>query len=386
MAELDNTSRPERENPKAGDNYLAEARRLIGIDLRSQRGTMVVTRDEIKKITHLMGSDNPLYCDENYARKTKWQGLIAPPYLLQFAGDFDVAPGLPGITWIYGGSDWEWYHIVREGDVITQRGRLLDAVEKVGTSAGRFIIQYGELIYYNQRDEVVAKNLPLTARTLKRSTKSGGGMHYKERLHKYTAGELAAVEAAVDAEKVRGANPRYWEDVTVGDEIGPLVKGPYRVLDMIYGISSHNVFGNLHMGSHIIQYLRRKEHPGDAYMNPKTGAADHPFRGHWDPYMAHEAGMPNIYDIGQVTRGPWTSQLVTDWMGDDGFLKKLTFRIRLPKIMGDTTWCKGKVIKKYVQEDEYLVDCEIWFENQLKEITVSGSATVRLPHKNGQDS
>ena len=47
--------------------------------------------------------------------------------------------------------------------------------------------------------------------------------------------------------------------------------------------------------------------------------------------------------------------------------------------------CKGKVIKKYVQDNEYLVDCEIWFENQLKEITVSGSATVKLPHKSAQD-
>jgi hypothetical protein len=42
---------------------------------------------------------------------------------------------------------------------------------------------------------------------------------------------------------------------------------------------------------------------------------------------------------------------------------------------------KGKVTKKYIVDGEHLVDIECWGENQRGEITLPGSATVRLPSK-----
>ena len=41
----------------------------------------------------------------------------------------------------------------------------------------------------------------------------------------YTDDEIAAIEAQYAAERPRGAEPRWWEDVAEGDEVGPLVKG-----------------------------------------------------------------------------------------------------------------------------------------------------------------
>ena len=49
----------------------------------------------------------------------------------------------------------------------------------------------------------------------------------------YTDDEIAAIEAQYAAERPRGAEPRWWEDVAEGDEVGPLVKGPLTVTDMI---------------------------------------------------------------------------------------------------------------------------------------------------------
>lgn len=46
---------------------------------------------------------------------------------------------------------------------------------------------------------------------------------------------------------------------------------------------------------------------------------------------------------------------------------------------GDTTWCKGRVSKKYIENNECLVDCEIWTENQLGQRTSKGLATILLP-------
>ena len=68
-------------------------------------------------------------------------------------------------------------------------------------------------------------------------------------------------------------------------------------------------------------------------------------------------------------------------MGDDGFLKRLYAELRRFNIIPDTTWIKGKVTRKYVENGEHLVDIECWGENQRGEITMPGHATVVLPSK-----
>ena len=42
-----------------------------------------------------------------------------------------------------------------------------------------------------------------------------------EKVPVYTKKEIEEIYNAQDAEEIRGANPRYWEDVKVGDELEP---------------------------------------------------------------------------------------------------------------------------------------------------------------------
>jgi len=76
------------------------------------------------------------------------------------------------------------------------------------------------------------------------------------------------------------------------------------------------------------------------------------------------------------------SRLLTNWIGDDGFVKKLDAQTRRPWYFGDTIWVKGKVINKYVENNEHLVDIEERSENQNGIVTESGNATVRLLLRN----
>jgi|TARA_B110000263_G_C15223734_1_gene471241 hypothetical protein len=50
----------------------------------------------------------------------------------------------------------------------------------------------------------------------------------------------------------------------------------------------------------------------------------------------------------------WLCQMVTDWMGDDGTLKKMQASVRHPNIVGDTNTVTGEVTKKYTEGDEHL--------------------------------
>ena len=84
---------------------------------------------------------------------------------------------------------------------------------------------------------------------------------------------------------------------------------------------------------------------------------------HMEETRAQEIGIPGAYDYG-CQRISWLGNLITNWMGDDGFLKRLRAELRRFNVIGDTTWLKGKVTQKYNKEGEPLIDVECWAENQ----------------------
>ena len=103
--------------------------------------------------------------------------------------------------------------------------------------------------------------------------------------------------------------------------------------------------------------------------------------GHHRESMAKDVGVPGAYDYGPQ-RSSWVCSLITNWMGDNAFLKRLRSEMRGFNIMGDTQWIKGKVSKKYTKDGYALVDIDICGENQYGKITTPGLATVMLPSKN----
>jgi len=72
---------------------------------------------------------------------------------------------------------------------------------------------------------------------------------------------------------------------------------------------------------------------------------------------------------------------MTDWIGDEGWLRKLSFRMTRMNMPGDLVTCKGKVTNKYVKDGVYYVECDVWVENQREGVTTPAQATVILPAK-----
>ncbi len=109
---------------------------------------------------------------------------------------------------------------------------------------------------------------------------------------------------------------------------------------------------------------------------------------HYEDAFADSQGVGKPIVHGQLKRA-WLVQLMSDWIGEQGNLKKFSCQFRAmdyPRLMkdmfepqeGETWWCKGKVTKKYVEGDEHCVDCDIWIENGKSEVTTRGNATVAL--------
>ncbi len=363
------------QTPALWDGALEEARSLIGVELRRHDHSWNTEAhpDSVRHFCWGIGDDNPLFCDPEYGHGTRWGAGLAPGCFLYTIDSTIVAPKLRGIQWMYGGTVWEWYKPVRHRDRMTTRVRLLDAAEKRGSRARAFIVQTGESLYYNEAGELVARALGSTARTPR--ARAEGGLKYEPRAtHRYTDEELQHIAAGIEAEIVRGAVPRLWEDVREGDVLQPILKGPLTITDMIcwYSGAGHTYKAHGRADRH------RRRHPADAFVNPQTGAQDSAARGHTEATMAREVGMPGGYDVGPQ-RISWLGQLVTNWVGDDGFVRGLDVKLRRPNIFGDVSWCRGRVVNKRQEDGVNLVDLEVHVENQLGEKTATGTAVAELP-------
>ena len=78
-------------------------------------------------------------------------------------------------------------------------------------------------------------------------------------------------------------------------------------------------------------------------------------------------------------RVAWISHMLTDWIGDDGFLRRLNTQIRRHNPVGDAVWCTGTVTGKTIEGDRHLVQCEVLGKNQHGELSIKGTAEVELP-------
>ena len=110
------------------------------------------------------------------------------------------------------------------------------------------------------------------------------------------------------------------------------------------------------------------------------GATDDYSRQHYDHLYAVSRGWDTVIAHGLLGTA-FLGQMLTDWIGEDGWVRKIGDTYRSPGCPGDTFIGKGKITQKYFQGGEHLVDLDIWIENQKGTLCTPGKATVVLPSK-----
>ena len=123
-----------------------------------------------------------------------------------------------------------------------------------------------------------------------------------------------------------------------------------------------------------------EKHPTTRQLVMYAGASGDLYEVHYDQEIAHALGLPGVILQGALKNG-FLAQLITDWIGDGGTLKKIGVRYRAMDAPGSTLYCKGVVTRKYVEDGQHLVGCDIWTENGDGEKTIRGSALVALPSR-----
>lgn len=358
---------------------IEEAKAFIGLVLRPEGPYLQdATVDTIRNFSNGIGDLNPLFRDPEYARVTRYGSVIAHPmFSYAFGWPGRSRWGLPGVHGFYAGNDWEFFRNVRPGDRLSCTERVVGVVDKQSEFSGQLVLQYVEATFINQRDDVIARVLGWTTRHERQAARDKGKYADIE-LSGYEKAELEEIEELElnEARLIRGSHTRYWEDVEVGEELQQIARGPLSLMDTMGFLVG---CGRGH--THGVLLADAKKHPGHFFRNPEAGAAiEYTGIGHHRDSVAKQVGVPGTYDYGPQ-RTAWMCSLVSNWMGDAAFLKRLRAELRRFNMVGDTTWCRGKVARKYVKDGHALLDLDIWSENQRKERTTVGVATVMLPSR-----
>ncbi len=354
------------------ERSIAEARELIGVPLRRDRmqWNHVATRDAIRQFADGAGDHNPLFRDPDYAADSRWGGLIAPPSFLYAVDATIVAPKLPGVQWIYAGTRWRWYDVIRENDEFDVEARFTEMEEKTGRRFGLWVLQKGEIVYRRADGGLLCVAEGRVARTPRRRKSPGAASAPTPEPRRPT------FHPTLSTELRRAGADRFWEDVAVGDTVGPAALS--LSLDAIFAWYT-GAQGALHYGGAHGDGIRYRRRHDDYEINAKTGVKDSAARGHFSSKEGKDVGMGGAYDVG-LQRIAWVISVLTDWMGDSAFLAEADIDVLRPNLIGDTTYMLATVRDRWFDEHPF-VALDIEAMNQHEDLTTKGTAVIALPSR-----
>lgn len=146
------------------------------------------------------------------------------------------------------------------------------------------------------------------------------------------------------------ASPLIFEDLSIGDETTPLVRGPITP-------------------SHLMRW---------------SAAIENWHRIHYDlPFATGHDKLPGL-PINGTWKQHFLVQMVRQWIGPTGWLWKIDFSFRKLDVVGSTLTAWGKVTDLSVRDGYGYVTCEIGIRNESGEQSTPGTAIAVLPLKGGK--
>ena len=305
----------------------------------------------IRKFALSIGDPNPIYADGAYASGTAYGGIIAPPTLVcetmqYMVGDLDEAGGpaarvqLPLGLEIRGSNDYHFHQTVRPDDRLAVQWRVGDIREREGTT-GKLLIVTSEVSYRNQHGALLATNTETNL---------------------FRVSDTPVRVGSAASPKASSRSPSAGE--------GPGRSTPPRRLDRPL------LFRDVKDGDHLPELEKRITMP----MMVFYAAATWDFhRYHYDLEYVREKGFDRPFVDGQML-GAILAQMLSDWTGDPGTIRRLGFRFREFAFPGDTLTCRGRVTGAEAGEGGGSVTCELSIERQDGALVLGpGRAVLALP-------
>lgn len=376
------------------DKDIERARLLLGVDSANKQHEHITTAnyDSIRNYALGTGDDNPLYVDADYGSGTRWGGQVAPNMMSQIIGAPMLGDPIPkeikeaskglftGIHVFVSGGSTNWYRPIFPGDSLRSYHGEESLDVKQSEFAGRSVIQVRRSAKINQRGELVAESRVVRVLTERKTAKTRGKNAAIEAA-RYTETDIAELDALYEAESRRGDEPRYWDDLAVGQTMAPMLKGPLTTTDVVAFHAGGYGFAPYGLRTGRLAYKNRKRIPG-FFVTNQNGVPDVAQRLHWDSEWAQAIGNPMAYDYG-VMRQCWLHHYLTDWAGDDSFVLYQQDSMRKFNYHGDVQYLSGSITGLREEGGLSIVDLDLKMTNQRGIDTTFGEASISLPRRNG---
>jgi len=337
------------------------------------------TKDAIKRFVDGIGEPNPLWRDMEYAKKSRYGTIVAPPSWV-FSALAGVQFGWSGLAGFHIATEMKFHIPVRLNDRLTFDATYLDFTgPKESHFAGKIVIDRFQEKYFNQRGDLIAVSIRKILRAERKKARMMALYGDIELPHPWTEGEIRAIEDEALSLKIRGSKIRYWEDVQTGEELPSLIKGPIGIMDMIAAMVAGLAPANI--AAHEVALSEYRQKPAWAFRDPNTCALEPLLAVHYNEQAARAMGLPYPYDIG-TQRQSWFIQHITNWAGDDGWLKSCYAEYRRFVFLSDVIRFSSKVADKYTDPDgETCVEIETHAYNQRGDDVMPGRSVIVLPSR-----
>jgi acyl dehydratase len=354
------------------------------------KGRTTVTEESMINMARAADPWNLLWRKPEYARGTRWRDIVAHPLYLDRLSGGGVGR-LPASSEcghehiVFVGEDWRFLLPVRKGDVYRvwrRRPDIVDLTPLNGESPRTFGLVEMDKDYVNQEDKVTAQLRVYTQHSfLPEKPKPLNIPEYA-----YTREELRQLADLIRQEHVRGAEPRYWQDVNLGDRTLPAVLGPTSMMDnMLAQVATPDFLEEATPREWFLVALDRGVDeefipgpaPGLFYVRGGPGGS------HWSDHAAQAEGEAHATLSARLAR-QLMCRCVTNWMGDDAFLNRYRWRHLMRSPVGDALVARGQVVNKRVEGDARLVDLTVRVENLRGMVTDISVSTVALRSRTEQ--
>jgi acyl dehydratase len=358
---------------------------------------------DIRRWVQAMYYANPLHWDENFARKSKFGGIVAPQ---SFTVAMDYGHGchpscvgkIPGSHLIFAGEEWWFYGTpVRPGDKLVQERTFAGYRVSDTGFAGPTMFADGDTVHRNQHGALVAKERATSIRYLiEEANKRKVYGKENRKIKSWTREELDAVEKArLDwiVSNREGKSPRFSE-VSVGDTLPRRVIGPHSRVTFALECRAHrqNIWGTWRWNVPEGMVDPATEDAGFAEdmsydfearkVDPRQGDGlfHGPSSGHVNEEKAEKVGMGGVYGYGS-SMNAWHLDTIAYWAGHEGYIWHSKTQFRSPAFEGDVTWVDCEVIEKKEQSPYGVpvVTVQSKMTTQDGETILKGVAEVELP-------
>ncbi|MFC1963251.1 MaoC family dehydratase N-terminal domain-containing protein [Chloroflexota bacterium] len=324
-----------------GSKAIETLKKAVGVLRTPEFPPEEVEEWAINRYLEVTEDTNPLWVDNEYAKKSRWGSVITPPTFVEMFSSLyrqwrrTPAPSTfltPPFPYNFGaGTLYEFFVPVRKGDIISATCFLSEVTERRGSSGGRLAIIRYDKEYRNQIGELVSRSRLSQVSVEARSHR------------KAAPATLPPKETDVEpAEKPTGQV--CFEDVEVGDRIPSLMK-TFDVTTLCRWMYTMGFLAPMHYN--------------------------------YD-YTTIEAGLPNLIVQGPLSNS-YLARMVNHWIGGWGMLKSLHSDFRGVILIHIPITFAGRITDKYVKDGENFVELQVWSEHPEGWILTHGKATVTLP-------